>query len=380
MKPILKFTIILASAAIFFACWVLLIPTRESAAFLAPEFIKERQKKSIFESRWISNSETNEVHSASIAISKEKLVVAWYGGTEEGHSDVAIFTASFDKTWSKPRIIANRYSTEKALGRYIRKVGNPSLYAWPDGKLTLYYVSVSYGGWAASSINYIESFDQGMNWTSPSRLVTSPFLNISTLVRTEGLPVADGGVQLPVYHEFFGKFSELLRLSATHEVFKKVRISRGKHSLQPAITILDEHSSVGFLRYSGAPPNRLLRVFSSDSGEHWSTPVKTKFPNPDSAVSVLSLENGELLLALNDLEDGRYRLSLAMGKPHDMKIIKILEDVVVDSSEHNHEYQFSYPSMVISSDGVIDLVYTWNKKRIKHLRFNLVWLENRESD
>ena len=104
-------------------------------------------------------------------------------------------------------------------------------------------------------------------------------------------------------------------------------------------------------------------------------PVKTKLPNPDSAVSVLTLHNGEQLLALNDLEDGRYRLSLAMGKPHDMKIVKILEEEVVKPSQHNHEYQFSYPSMAINSNGVIDMVYTWNKTRIRHLRFNLVWLE-----
>ena len=375
MIPILKFSIIFTSAAIFFTCWFLLIPTKESAAYLVPEIITEQKKNPLFESHWVSNNETHEVHSASIAISKGKLVAAWYGGTEEGHRDVAIFTASYDQTWSEPRVIANRYSTEKALGRYIRKIGNPSLYAWPDGRLSLYYVSVSFGGWAASSINFIESLDQGMKWTAPSRLVTSPFLNISTLVRTEGLPLAGGGVQLPVYHEFLGKFSELLRLSEAQEVLNKVRISRGKHSLQPALTILDKSSSVGFLRYSGAPPNRLLRVFSENSGENWSIPVKTKLPNPDSAVSVLSLHNGEQLLALNDLEDGRYRLSLAMGKPHDMKIVKILEEEAVKPSQHNHEYQFSYPSMAINSNGVIDMVYTWNKTRIRHLRFNLVWLE-----
>ena len=372
MNPAPKITLTIASAAIFFGCWLLLIPARQVPAYLPPAVFPDQRKEPVFEAHWVSNNETKEAHSASIAISDGKPVAVWYGGTEEGHRDVAIFSSSFDRKWSSPRVIADRYSTEQALGRYIRKVGNPNLYSWPDGRLGLYYVSVSIGGWAASSINYMESIDQGVQWTSPIRLVTSPFLNISTLVRTKGLPLSDGGVQLPVYHEFMGKFSETLTLSSDLTVMDKVRISRGKYSLQPAITNLDESSAIGLLRYSGDPPGRVLSVFSEDSGAHWSTPVRTELPNPDSAVSIINLENGYLLLALNDLEDGRHRLSLAMGSADEWTIVKVLEEET--ASNLDHEYEYSYPSMTIDPDGFIHLVYTWNQRRIKHLRFNREWL------
>ena len=372
MNPAPKITLTIASAAIFFGCWLLLIPARQVPAYLPPTVFPDQRKEPVFEAHWVSNNETKEAHSASIAISDGKPVAVWYGGTEEGHRDVAIFSSSFDRKWSSPRVIADRYSTEQALGRYIRKVGNPNLYSWPDGRLGLYYVSVSIGGWAASSINYMDSIDQGVQWTSPIRLVTSPFLNISTLVRTKGLPLSDGGVQLPVYHEFMGKFSETLTLSSDLTVMDKVRISRGKYSLQPAITNLDESSAIGLLRYSGDPPGRVLSVFSEDSGAHWSTPVRTELPNPDSAVSIINLENGYLLLALNDLEDGRHRLSLAMGSADEWTIVKVLEEET--ASNLDHEYEYSYPSMTIDPDGFIHLVYTWNQRRIKHLRFNREWL------
>ena len=372
MNPAPKITLTIASATIFFGCWLLLIPARQVPAYLPPTVFPDQRKEPVFEAHWVSNNETNEAHSASIAITDGKPVAVWYGGTEEGHRDVAIFSSSFDRKWSSPRVIADRYSTEQALGRYIRKVGNPNLYSWPDGRLGLYYVSVSIGGWAASSINYMESIDQGVQWTSPIRLVTSPFLNISTLVRTKGLPLSDGGVQLPVYHEFLGKFSETLTLSSDLTVMDKVRISRGKYSLQPAITNLDESSAIGLLRYSGDPPGRVLSVFSEDSGAHWSTPVRTELPNPDSAVSIINLENGYLLLALNDLEDGRHRLSLAMGSADEWTIVKVLEEETATNLDH--EYEYSYPSMTIDPDGFIHLVYTWNQKRIKHLRFNREWL------
>jgi predicted neuraminidase len=373
MNPAPKITLTIASVAVFFGCWVLLIPARQVPAYLPPAVIPAQQQGPVFDAHWISNNETNEAHSASIAITDGKPVAVWYGGTEEGHRDVAIFSSSFDGKWATPRVIADRYSTEQALGRYIRKVGNPTLYSWPDGRLGLYYVSVSFGGWAASSINYMESLDQGMQWTSPIRLVTSPFLNISTLVRTKGLPLLDGGVQLPVYHEFLGKFSETLTLSSDLTVMDKVRISRGKHSLQPAITNLDESSAIGLLRYSGDPPGRVLSVFSQDAGAHWSTPVRTELPNPDSAVSIINPGDGHLLLALNDLEDGRHRLSLATGSADEWTIVKVLEEET--ASNLDHEYEFSYPSMIIGPDGFIHLVYTWNQKRIKHLRFNRAWLE-----
>ena len=373
MNPAPKITLTIASVAVFFGCWVLLIPARQVPAYLPPAVIPAQQQEPVFDAHWVSNNETNEAHSASIAITEGKPVAVWYGGTEEGHRDVAIFSSSFDGKWATPRVIADRNSTEQALGRYIRKVGNPTLYSWPDGRLGLYYVSVSIGGWAASSINYMESFDQGMQWTSPIRLVTSPFLNISTLVRTKGLALSDGGVQLPVYHEFLGKFSETLTLSRDLTVMDKIRISRGKHSLQPAITNLDEFSAIGLLRYSGDPPGRVLSVFSQDAGAHWSTPIRTDLPNPDSAVSIINPGNGYLLLALNDLEDGRHRLSLAMGSADEWTIVKVLEEETATNLDH--EYEFSYPSMTIGPDGFIHLVYTWNQKRIKHLRFNREWLE-----
>ena len=373
MNPALKIILTIASAVVFFGCWYILIPVRQLPAYLAPVVIPAQQNGPVFEAHWVSNNETNEAHSASIAITNGKPVVVWYGGTEEGHHDVDIFSSSFDGKWTTPQVIADRNSTEQALGRYIRKVGNPNLYTWPDGRLGLYYVSVSVGGWAASSINYMESFDQGGQWTSPIRLVTSPFLNISTLVRAEGLPLADGGVQLPVYHEFLGKFSETLTLSDDLTVMDKVRILRGKYSLQPAITNLDESLAIGLLRYSGDPPSRILSVFSADAGASWSKPARTELPNPDSAVSIINPGKGYLLLALNDLEDGRHRLSLAMGSEGEWKVVKVLEEETATNPDH--EYEFSYPSMTIGPDGFIHLVYTWNQKRIKHLRFNREWLE-----
>ncbi|MDA9680069.1 hypothetical protein N9U06_01270, partial [Gammaproteobacteria bacterium] len=96
MNPALKIILTIASAVVFFGCWYILIPVRQLPAYLAPVVIPVQQNGPVFEAHWVSNNETNEAHSASIAITNGEPVVVWYGGTEEGHHDVAIFSSNFD--------------------------------------------------------------------------------------------------------------------------------------------------------------------------------------------------------------------------------------------------------------------------------------------
>lgn len=326
-----------------------------------------------FEANWVSSQETQEAHSANIAIFDGAPIAVWYGGTEEGHADVALFISTLVDEWSPPHAFVDRASTEAGLDRFIRKIGNPAIHVWPDGAIGVFYVSVSIGGWGASTINYLESRDGGWTWTEPKRLVTSPFLNISTLVRTQPLVRSDGSIELPVYHEFIGKFSESLHLKRDLTILGKHRISWGKHSLQPAIAPLTPSDSLALLRYAGAPPGHVLVSKSSNTGQQWNTPEPTNLPNPNSAVAVLNLGDGRLLMALNDTEDDRYRLSLALGSAdkEGWRVIKVLEE---EANTAEEEFEFSYPSITRDESGLIHVVYTWNQKRIRHMAFNTAWL------
>jgi predicted neuraminidase len=37
--------------------------------------------------------------------------------------------------------------------------------------------------------------------------------------------------------------------------------------------------------------------------------------------------------------------------------------------------EFSYPYLVQDDTGTLHLTYTWQRERIKHLRFNVAWLD-----
>ncbi len=373
MNTLQKILVLSAAFGVFIGLWLTQIPHKALPRYAPPDAVANDDPMPVFESRWVTNYETTETHSANIAIVQDVPVTVWYGGTEEGHKDVAVFMSRFEAGgWSPPEVITNRAMAEAGLGRYIRKLGNPAIHAWPDGSLGLYFVTVSFAGWAASNITYMESPDVGKTWGAPKRLVTSPFLNISTLVRTDGLNLVGGDLSLPVYHEMAGKFSETLHLGRDQTVLDKVRISRGKHSLQPAIASVDETHATAILRYAGAEPYRLLSAKTLDGGLHWTHPEKLDIPNPNAAVATINLGDGRLLMALNDLEDGRHKLSLALYESGEWRLIKTLEAEYAYNPVR--EYQFSYPSFAMDADGFIHLVYTWNVERIRHLRFNKAWL------
>lgn len=321
---------------------------------------------------------TREAHSSTlVALPGGDVLAVWYGGSREGARDVALYQSRYRRArggWSPPRAIIDTPRTQRRLRRFVKKVGNPVLYD-AGGRLWLFFVSVSVGGWSGSAINLAWSDDEGEHWRIGKRLVTSPFLNVSTLVRTAPVPYADGSVGVPVYHEFLGKFGELLRLDARGRILQKVRMSWGRHSLQPAVAPLSAREALAVFRYSGPRPRRLLAARTRDSGRHWSAERALGLPNPNAAVALLRLDDGRLLLVFNDAEKGRHDLSLAVSADagrHWRRLHRFEHE-----SARGRRFRFSYPSLVQAEDGMFHLSYTWNKRRIKHVMFNRAWLERR---
>lgn len=375
----------------------------------------------VFESRFASSNMKNFAHASAItALPNGDLLTAWFAGSREGAADVQIRGARFDArngVWGDEVILATREGTQQGVQRFIRKLGNPVLVVTPDQRLWLFYVSVSIGGWAASSINAMYSDDMGSNWSTPRQLVTSPFLNISTLVRGAPVVHADGSIGLPVYHEFLGKFGEYLYLDREGQVITKSRMSHGRFSLQPSVVPLDTQRAIALLRHTGEE-RRVLASRTEDAGRTWSEPMQLDPSNPDSSLAVIATPRHGLLVALNDLKEGRFRLSLYGTDAQLQKWTPLLDldespdeegDPIEESSyrqivaEHfmrssgpqaqsrleeflssiDHRvcskgkctFTYDYPYVIRGADGRYHLVYSWNHSLIKHVSFNDAWLE-----
>jgi predicted neuraminidase len=366
--------LIAASATVFILIWIYALPHFGQTRFEVPEVPPSNVSEPYFEEIFVSEGLSQKAHAATILLSDDGPIAFWYAGSKEGASDVQIFQASFDgSTWDEAIPVINPVMVQDRLYRLIRKVGNPAGFRLKDGKIWLFFVTVSVGGWAGSSLNLIESTDNGETWGDPKRLITSPFLNISTLVRNQPFYYTDGTIGLPVYHEFLGKFGEILRLDSTGEILEKQRLSKGRDALQPAIVATTEMDAIGLLRYAGKPPNRLLQVTSEDGGNNWTPPTRLNLPNPNAATTAISIGNGKILAVLNNAAQGRNDMSLAVSTAgKNWQVFHTLESV--DASPISHEYEFSYPALLRDNSGIYHLLYSWNHKFIKHTRFNEAWL------
>ena len=379
-----------------------------------------------FESHFASSRLHVQTHASSLVELNDGRVRAfWFSGTREGASDVTIDSAVFDPVkgeWGAEQVVATRSGTQRALHRYVSKLGNPVAARAADGSLRLFYVTVSLGGWAGSSITMMTSNDEGETWSAPRRLITSPFINISTLVKGTPFLYADGSMGVPVYHESFSKFAEILHLDAAGNVIDKQRLaSAGQGTLQPVLLLKSPNDALVLTRYSGKDNPHLARSLTTeDGGHHWSGVEKSSFPNPDAALSATALPDGRLLAVLNHQGQGRDSLSLMLSTDGGVKWrelrrleeMRVLRDKKLDEKQCMHivqglvlnsdarlasapeatldeyvdsakarvradggcNFEFSYPYLIQAHNGDVHLVYTWNRVFIKHVMFDQLWL------
>ena len=334
-------------------------------------------------STWLPETAAPSVHAASLIALKDGAIRAfWFAGSREGAADVVINSAVFDPKlshWSAPTVVMDRVSAEKSLSRYIAKLGNPVPARMADGRLQLFFVTVSIGGWAGSSISSVISDDEGLTWGNPQRLIGSPLINLSTLVKSPAIAFADGRLGLPAYHEWIGRFGEFLRLDAG-QVIDKRRMSSGRGAIQPLVFVNDAQDATAYFRQtrrSGlakqVPVSQTL-----NAGQSWQSDADLPIANPNSAVAGLRLNSGVRILVLNNIEAGRYRLALMMAdaKSSQWQVIEVVED---DEALSEQRKEFSYPYLISADGNDAHLVYTWDRKKIRHRYFSGAWLKRAQS-
>lgn len=312
------------------------------------------------------------VHVASLATLPVGIEAAvWYGGSKECAPDVKIYFSESEHGggWSAPRVIMTREHAEHDLQRPLQGLGNAVLLSGPDGSLRLLFVTIAMGRWSGSQLNTCLSKDGGITWSSARRLTLSPFFNFSDLVRNRAISLAGGGWCVPIYQEFLGKFPELLWLkeSKGHLDYCKSRIAGGCSTFQPSVVPLDDARAIAFLR--DYTDNRKVFISRSDDGGcSWSRPVASQLPNPDAGISGLKLSDGKLLLAYNDSSECRDNLALALSRDEGKTWEKLA------TLEQEPGSSFSYPFLIRSEGGLINLAYTRKGTGIALTEFNEEWV------
>jgi predicted neuraminidase len=291
-----------------------------------------------------------ECHASTIAETKAGLIAAWFGGTRERHPDVGIWVSRHSEgKWSVPFEVAN--GVESPTNRY--PCWNPVLFQPRTGPLLLFYkVGPIPSSWWGMLIS---STDGGQTWSKPRRLPDG----IAGPIKDKPVQLANGDLLCPSSTEDKGwrvHFERTTDLGQTWNATAPVNDPKEIGAIQPSILFHpgDKLQAVGRTRQK-----RIFEIWSEDSGRTWGPMSLTTLPNPDSGIDAVTLKDGHQLLVYNHTDRGRSPLNVAVsadGKQWDAALVL----------ENTPGSEFSYPAVIQTSDGLVHVVHTWKRRRIKH--------------
>lgn len=301
-------------------------------------------------------------HAATIAETPKGLIAAWFGGTREGHKDVCIWTSHLvNKKWTAPVMVADGVLNDSV--RYA--CYNPVLYQEPGGELLLFYkIGPNVAGWTGWMKR---SKDHGKTWSEREALpegFLGPIKNKPVLINgTLICPSSTEKNGWRVHFEYTKDFGKTWT--------KSEPLNDGKiiSAIQPSIL----KYANGRLQILCRSKNRTINEsWSKDGGKTWSPMTASSLPNNNSGTDAVTLKDGRQLLVYNHVKPhdtlpngkgARTPLNVAISKDgKNWDAVLILEDSPIS--------QYSYPSVIQSKDGMVHIVYTWRRERIKYVKID----------
>lgn len=314
-------------------------------------------------------------HASTIVETDEALVVAWFGGTSEGHADVGIWLSRHDGMgWSEPVEVANGVQPDGT--RY--PCWNPVLFQPAKGPLLLFYkVGPNPGEWWGLVRT---STDHGRTWSAAIRLPDG----ILGPIRAKPVELPDGALLAGSSTEHDGWVVHMERLGERDEGASETKARRGLETgnwtpevlasarawqttgplndpaafeaIQPTILV---HTPTRLQILCRTRQGVIAEAWSEDAGHTWSRMVATTLPNPSAGIDATRLLDGRFLLVYNPTTQGREKLEGAISTDgRTWRSVVVLEDA---------PGEYSYPAHIQTRDGLVHVTYTWKRERIKHV-------------
>jgi len=317
---------------------------------------------SIIKSEFIYQSEDvrfPSCHASTIIETSGGLAAAWFGGTAERNPDVGIWFSRFSEgRWSKPEEAAN------GLRNNIRyPCWNPVLFNAGNEILLFYKVGSSPSSWWGELIT---SADNGISWSRSRRLPEG----IIGPVKNKPVLLYNGVLLCPSSTENDGWRVHMEMTADFGDTWERTEALNEKNigAIQPSILT---HPAGRLQILCRSRQGRILTSWSDDNGRHWASLTATDLPNPNSGIDAVTLKDGRHLVVYNHLTAGRNVLNVAVSD--DGKSWKAA--ILLENDAKETEY--SYPAVIQSSDGLIHITYTWNRKLIRHVVVDPVGIEAR---
>ncbi|MDP2338307.1 MAG: sialidase family protein [Bacteroidota bacterium] len=363
-------------------------------------------KNAIVSEELIFPVQNEHTHGSSVvSLPNGDLLAAWFQGSgERSADDVRVMGARLKKgvkTWTAPFLMADTKGIPDC---------NPVLFLNRKGKLFLFWVAVQANKWEDAILRFRTTTNYNGNeapvWEWQDDILLKPDESFVKEVekRFKELPDKQAGwaAYAPQYDDMIKEACKDLRkrsfgwMGRIHPItlesgrillplyndgfnFSMVAISDddgttwrpslpivGRGPIQPSLAIKKNGNIVAYMRDSGDAPARVHTSISSDDGESWSASQKTDIPN-EASVEVCVMKDGKWAFVGNNITDGRYQLSIFISD--DEGASWKWKDLI--EYEPDHKGSFSYPCLIQTSDGLLNLSYSYamgeGKKSIKHV-------------
>ena len=300
---------------------------------------------------------TPQSHAATLVQTPSGLLAAWFGGKQERDPSVGIWISRQRAgQWSAPIEVANGVQTDGVR----LPTWNPVLFRTSEGTLMLFYkVGADPQHWRGMVMT---SHDDGEHWSAPRRLpdgVLGP-------IKNKPVQLADGTIVSPSSTEegrWAVHFERSTDGGAHWQIVAPPMGARPIEAIQPSLL---QHRDGSLQAVGRSKQDRIFSTWSRDGGRTWSPMYLLDLPNPNSGIDGVVLADGRSVIAYNPAPhgaqwwNGRSRLSMAISDDgeHWRKLLDL---------ENTPGAEFSYPAVIQTSDGLVHVVYTWKRQRIKHV-------------
>jgi predicted neuraminidase len=361
-------------------------------------------------------------HAANIMPLKNgDILCAWFGGTQEGMSDISIYCSRLSKG-------ANRWSEPTKLSDDLTKSEqNPVLFPAPDGTLWLLWTAQKSGNQDTAFVRRRISEDNGRTW-GPIGTLFGPNESYGTFIRQPIVVLESGEWLLPVFYCYKNPGRKWVGDDDTSSV--KISPDQGKTwtdypvpgstgCVHMNIEKLQDGALLGLFRSRWA--DNIYASHSRDNGRTWTDATPTELPNNNSSIQFTRLDNGHLAIVYNDRradqaterraslydeiedEDGPEQQAVDeaeqhasgrkafWGTPRAPMTLAISEDegrtwprkrnlevgdgyCMTNNSDLGLNREFSYPSIKQGSDGALHIAFTYFRKAIKYVRVSEDWV------
>lgn len=314
----------------------------------------------------LDQKSTPQCHASTIAKISNGLIAAWFGGTHEGNQDVGIWISHYiNGSWSKPVEVVNGIMNDTLC----YPCWNPVLFHPEGGQLMLFYkAGPSPREWWGMVVT---SDNEGESWSHPQKLGNSKKIgHLIGPVKNKPVQLADGTIICPSSREEEkdGDIRWRVHFEVSRDLGKSWKVTGPVNdglefdAIQPSIlTHRDGTLQILCRTMQGV----ISQSWSRDNGKTWSKMTATGLPNPNSGIDAVTLSDGRHLLVYNhtqtngDFPEGREMLNVAISVDGiNWKPVMTLEKQVGE---------YSYPSVIQSTDGMVHITYTYRRESVKHV-------------